>query len=104
MLPDRVSNPGRLTFESGALPIALRGPTNCTEDKLYCRPLYCRPMMLPHRRRKVLNIGGGGGEGKVQNIVGRGPRGGGGKLFAGYTDRSPRPQSVLSDYISHIEN
>ena len=35
MLPDRVSNPGPLTYESGALPIALRGPatlgykTNC---------------------------------------------------------------------------
>ena len=27
MLPDRVSNPGPLTYESGALPIALRGPT-----------------------------------------------------------------------------
>ena len=26
MLPDRVSNPGPLTSESGALPIALRGP------------------------------------------------------------------------------
>ena len=26
MLPDRVSNPGPLTNESGALPIALRGP------------------------------------------------------------------------------
>ena len=26
MLPDRVSNPGALTYESGALPIALRGP------------------------------------------------------------------------------
>ena len=25
MLPDRVSNPGPLTSESGALPIALRG-------------------------------------------------------------------------------
>ena len=37
MLPDRVSNPGPLTYESGALPIALRGPapkrltsTSCT--------------------------------------------------------------------------
>ena len=29
MLPDRVSNPGPLTYESGALPIALRGPTGC---------------------------------------------------------------------------
>ena len=26
MLPDRVSNPGPLTYESGALQIALRGP------------------------------------------------------------------------------
>ena len=26
MLPDRVSNPGPLAYESGALPIALRGP------------------------------------------------------------------------------
>ena len=25
-LPDRVSNPGPLTYKSGALPIALRGP------------------------------------------------------------------------------
>ena len=28
MLPDRVSNPGPLTYESGALPTALRGPVN----------------------------------------------------------------------------
>ena len=26
MLPDRVSNPGPLTYESDALPITLRGP------------------------------------------------------------------------------
>ena len=26
MLPDRVSNPGPLTYETGALPIELRGP------------------------------------------------------------------------------
>ena len=29
MLPDRVSNPGPLTYESGALPIELRGPSCC---------------------------------------------------------------------------
>ena len=29
MLPDRVSNPGPLTYESGALPIALRGSAPC---------------------------------------------------------------------------
>ena len=26
MLPDRASNPGPVTYESGTLPIALRGP------------------------------------------------------------------------------
>ena len=31
MLPDRVSNPGPLTYESGALPIALRGPASIKE-------------------------------------------------------------------------
>ena len=28
MLPDRVSNTGPLTYESGVLPIALRGPAS----------------------------------------------------------------------------
>ena len=28
MLPDRVSNPGPRTYETGALPIALRGPAS----------------------------------------------------------------------------
>ena len=34
MLPDRVSNPEPLTYESGALPIALRGPASyvCLPD------------------------------------------------------------------------
>ena len=32
MLPDRVSNPGPLTYESGALPIALRGPAMVMKD------------------------------------------------------------------------
>ena len=36
MLPDRVSNPGPLTYESGALPIALRGPAY---QLLYMRKL-----------------------------------------------------------------
>ena len=34
MLPDRVSNPGPLTYESGALPIALRGPAVVFDDNL----------------------------------------------------------------------
>ena len=32
MLPDRVSDPGPLTYESGALPIALRGPDVETDE------------------------------------------------------------------------
>ena len=41
MLPDRVSNPGPLTYESGVLPIALRGPCvlgNWTYSDLF---FYC---------------------------------------------------------------
>ena len=43
MLPDRVSNPGPLTYESGALPIALRGPAqkgcqNATSVTLFEMP------------------------------------------------------------------
>ena len=34
MLPDRVSNPGPLTYESGALPIALRGPARRIQPPL----------------------------------------------------------------------
>ena len=34
MLPDWVSNPGPLTYESGALPIALRGPA-ASEEKSF---------------------------------------------------------------------
>ena len=33
MLPDRVSNPGPLTYESGALPIALARPGLKEKDK-----------------------------------------------------------------------
>ena len=33
MLPDRVSNPGPLTYESGALPIALHGPALPKREK-----------------------------------------------------------------------
>ena len=32
MLPDRVSNPGSLAYESGALPIALRDPAKASSD------------------------------------------------------------------------
>ena len=38
MLPDWVSNPGPLTSESGALPIALRGPTSGEDQQ---KPVNC---------------------------------------------------------------
>ena len=38
MLPDRVSNPRHLTYELGALPIALRGPA-AAKSKSYERNL-----------------------------------------------------------------
>ena len=38
MLPDRVSNPGPLTYESGALPIALRGPAQPSGQQLHVMP------------------------------------------------------------------
>ena len=34
MWPDRVSNPGPLTYESGVLPTALRGPAPICEHHL----------------------------------------------------------------------
>ena len=34
MWPDRVSNPGLLTYESGALPTALCGPAVCIEKDM----------------------------------------------------------------------
>ena len=39
MLPDRVSNPGPLTYESGALPIALRGPAPAHIKNVFGAPL-----------------------------------------------------------------
>ena len=44
MLPDRVSNPGPLTYESGALPIALRGPATGLESRV--KEFYPSPLWL----------------------------------------------------------
>ena len=49
MLPDRVSNPGPLTYESGALPIALRGPASCYA----CRDLVA---LLPRLRPNLSGL------------------------------------------------
>ena len=47
MLPDRVSNPGPLTYESGALPIALRGPATDSADVWILRLKICSVVLLP---------------------------------------------------------
>ena len=45
MLPDRVSNPGPMTYESGALPIALRGPANSTSISLQTMAICDWPVL-----------------------------------------------------------
>ena len=53
MLPDRVSNPGPLTYESGALPIALRGPAIFM--KLY-QCMHHINMMCHEQGRQLLHF------------------------------------------------
>ena len=49
MLPDRVSNPGPLTYESGALPIALRGPAlKIRVVGVMLKKLYFEMLIVPH--------------------------------------------------------
>ena len=51
MLPDRVLNPGPLTYESGALPIALRGPAHIVYD-LPVYMIYNMKKMM--KKREIL--------------------------------------------------
>ena len=64
MLPDWVSNPGPLTYESGALPIALRGPAFprlkgvislgkilLSDEKIFS--LGKIPFLFPQKLRKI---------------------------------------------------
>ena len=56
MLPDRVSNPGPLTYESGALPIALRGPAFLTRVRVthFTHSLYTEwDFFLSINRKKI---------------------------------------------------
>ena len=46
MLPDRISNPGPLTYESDALPVALRGLSCSLGDPL---PLWLKWLLSPHQ-------------------------------------------------------
>ena len=46
MWPDRVSNQGPLTYESGALPTALRGQATCFRNKADLVPLASEDISL----------------------------------------------------------
>ena len=50
MLPDRVSNPGPPTYESGALPIALRGPAAAFDARFLIKGLNMFFHALPFAR------------------------------------------------------
>ena len=61
MLPDRVSNPGSLTYESGALSIALRGPAMLRVEASFHRqyskfmPLLISDILSALSQVKVIN-------------------------------------------------
>ena len=62
MLPDRVSNPGPLTYESGALLIALRGLAQAIEVRLYMSLLFLinpviRPAVQMYRKNYCTTLG-----------------------------------------------
>ena len=61
MLPDRVSNPGPLTYESGALPIALRGPAVYDPTEMILAILYSKVPHMLHAKYQ-LNWHSGSGE------------------------------------------
>ena len=58
MLPDRVSNPGPLTYESGVLPIALRGPAQSRANHQLLQPCTvrtaCKSWLVIFLRRFLL--------------------------------------------------
>ena len=54
MLPDRVSNLGPLTYESGVLPIALRGPAETEEPQQKYRLGTVNNRLLGERGLKLV--------------------------------------------------
>ena len=54
MLPDRVSNPGPLTYESGAQPIALRGPAKSFVSSI--KFIYAVFLQLAEERQLVMML------------------------------------------------
>ena len=62
MWPDRVSNPGPLTYESGALPIALRGPAHdvrlhrFSTEHMYMYILLCQSKRFRFKNALIWQI------------------------------------------------
>ena len=54
MLPDRVSSPGPLTYESGALPIALRDPATVKMKPAASLALVSRNLRLNFSEHFIL--------------------------------------------------
>ena len=64
MWPDRISNPGPLIYESGALPIALRGPAEIMSQRAV-KPetpsnQYLEVVGVPHRSFTKFSCNGQG--------------------------------------------
>ena len=75
MLPDRVSNPGPLTYESGALRIALRGPAlNTCEliNKILFKPstksMYSLALLYSERPKLYTILAFLGATGLILNV------------------------------------
>ena len=56
MLPDRVSNPGSLTYESGALPIALRGPAGVIYYIFFDLRIYSLACTYFHSGKSIYSL------------------------------------------------
>ena len=56
MLPDRISNPGALTYESGALPIALRGPASPCDGYMVWSELLSKKKKKKKKKKRVMRF------------------------------------------------
>ena len=61
MLPDRVSNPGPLTYKSGALPVALRGPAlkMLLQDNFFffsSRHIFRKDFIAKECKQEIINV------------------------------------------------
>ena len=58
MWPDRVLNPEPLTYESGALPTALRGPATVLEKPCNrTEHIHCKPIIFCYANYRKILIG-----------------------------------------------